>query len=132
MTERAYNKIFCTTGFQQCAESFPATYTAVILRSRAFARRLEGLPLALVAHPSRLAEDGEHLRVTAALVSGLHPRPRNDRGGAFGEQFKPDGATEFARAICGACVGDFDERAAIFIQHRGSQAHLGARDGRIA
>jgi hypothetical protein len=40
---------------------------AVILRSRALARRLEGWPRALVAHPSRLAEDGEHLRMTAAL-----------------------------------------------------------------
>jgi hypothetical protein len=33
----------------------------VILRSRALARRLEGSPPALVAHPSRLAEEGEHL-----------------------------------------------------------------------
>src|SRR5712672_1890286 len=32
-----------------------ATPTAVILRSRALARRLEGRPRALVAHPSRLA-----------------------------------------------------------------------------
>jgi hypothetical protein len=39
---------------------------AVILRSRALARRLEGRPLALVAHPSRLAvKNGEHLRMTA-------------------------------------------------------------------
>jgi hypothetical protein len=45
-----------------------ATHSVVILRSRALARRLEGWPQALVAHPSRLAEDGEHLRMTAALV----------------------------------------------------------------
>jgi hypothetical protein len=53
-----------------------ATYSAVILRSRALARRLEGWPLALVAHPSRLAEDGEHLRMTAVLVwadRGVNP-----------------------------------------------------------
>jgi hypothetical protein len=46
---------------------FFAIYSTVILRSRAPARRLEGWPLALVAHPSRLAEDGEHLRMTAVL-----------------------------------------------------------------
>jgi hypothetical protein len=46
---------------------FLATYSAVILRSRVFARRLEGWPLALVAYPSRLAEDGEHLRMTTVL-----------------------------------------------------------------
>jgi len=40
--------------------------TTVILRSRALARRLEGWPRApaFVAHPSRLAEGGEHLRMT--------------------------------------------------------------------
>jgi hypothetical protein len=42
---------------------------AVILRSRALARRLEGWSRALVAHPSRLAQEGEHLRMTAELVS---------------------------------------------------------------
>jgi hypothetical protein len=36
----------------------------VILRSRALARRLEGSPRTLLAYPSRLAEDGEHLRMT--------------------------------------------------------------------
>src|SRR5207253_1268434 len=41
----------------------------VILRSRALARRLEGGPLALVAHPSRLAvKNGEHLRMTAVCM----------------------------------------------------------------
>jgi hypothetical protein len=45
-----------------------ATHTAVILRSRALARRLEGRPGALAAHPSRLAvKNGEHLRMTAAF-----------------------------------------------------------------
>jgi hypothetical protein len=44
------------------------THSTVILRSRALARRLEGWKQAIVAHPSRLAEDGEHLRMTAALV----------------------------------------------------------------
>jgi hypothetical protein len=44
-------------------------HSAVILRSRALARRLEGWPRALVAHPSRLAaKSGEHLRMTAVLV----------------------------------------------------------------
>jgi hypothetical protein len=44
--------------------------TAVILRSRALARRLEGWPRALVAHPSRLAvKNGEHLRMTAVFVA---------------------------------------------------------------
>jgi hypothetical protein len=48
---------------------FRTTYSSVILRSRALARRLEGWPRALVAHPSRLAvKDGEHLRMTAVLV----------------------------------------------------------------
>jgi hypothetical protein len=43
-----------------------ATNSAVILRSRALARRLEGRPRALVAHPSRLAvKNGDHLRMTA-------------------------------------------------------------------
>jgi hypothetical protein len=43
-----------------------AIHSAVILRSRALARRLEGWPRALVAHPSRLAvKNGEHLRMTA-------------------------------------------------------------------
>jgi hypothetical protein len=42
-------------------------YSTVILRSRALARRLEGSPLALRFHPSRLAvKNGEHLRMTAA------------------------------------------------------------------
>jgi hypothetical protein len=46
-----------------------ATNFTVILRSRALARRLDGWPLALVAHPSRLAvKNGEHLRMTAVLV----------------------------------------------------------------
>jgi hypothetical protein len=46
-----------------------ATHAAVILRSRALARRLEGSPRALVVHPSRLAvKNGEHLRMTAVLV----------------------------------------------------------------
>src|SRR6201991_35090 len=40
----------------------------LILRSRALARRLEGWTRALVAHPSRLAEDGEHLRMTGSLA----------------------------------------------------------------
>jgi hypothetical protein len=44
------------------------THSAVILRSRALARRLEGWPQALVAHPSRLAvKNGEHLRMTVVL-----------------------------------------------------------------
>src|SRR4051812_34480717 len=48
-----------------------AKYAAVILRSRALARRLEGSPRALVAHPSRLAvKNGEHLRMTAEMGSG--------------------------------------------------------------
>jgi hypothetical protein len=43
---------------------------AVILRSRALPRRLEGSVGALVAHPSRLAvKDGEHLRMTAVLFA---------------------------------------------------------------
>src|SRR4029077_4315224 len=43
-------------------------HTAVILRSRALARRLEGWPRAPMAHPSRLAARcGEHLRMTAVL-----------------------------------------------------------------
>jgi hypothetical protein len=47
---------------------FQATDLTVILRSRALARRLEGSPRALVAHPSRLAvKNGEHLRMTAVL-----------------------------------------------------------------
>jgi hypothetical protein len=45
-----------------------ATHSIVILRSRALARRLEGRPRVLVAHPSRLAQEGEHLRMTAVLV----------------------------------------------------------------
>jgi hypothetical protein len=46
-----------------------ATNSAVILRSRAVARRLEGSPLALVAYPSRLAvKNGEHLRMTPEYV----------------------------------------------------------------
>jgi hypothetical protein len=44
---------------------FPKPEALVILRSRALARRLEGRPLLLVAHPSRLAVNGEHLRMTA-------------------------------------------------------------------
>jgi hypothetical protein len=48
--------------------AFQATDLTVILRSRALARRLEGSPLVLVAHPSRLAvKNGEHLRMTAVL-----------------------------------------------------------------
>jgi hypothetical protein len=43
-------------------------HSAVILRSRALARRLEGWPQALVAYPSRLAQEGEHLRMTAVMV----------------------------------------------------------------
>jgi hypothetical protein len=50
-------------------DSFPAKHSAVILRSRAFARRLEGWPQALVAHPSRLAvKNSEHLRMTVVLL----------------------------------------------------------------
>jgi hypothetical protein len=48
-----------------------ATPSAVILRSRALARRLEGWPRvpALVAYPSRLAvKNGEHLRMTAVFI----------------------------------------------------------------
>src|SRR4051812_5213576 len=51
--------------------------SSVILRSRALARRLEGWPQGLVAHPSRLAvKNGEHLRMTGLLVwrSGATPR----------------------------------------------------------
>jgi hypothetical protein len=46
----------------------PSHICSVILRSRALARRLEGWSGALVAYPSRLAEDGEHLRMTAVSV----------------------------------------------------------------
>jgi hypothetical protein len=43
-------------------DSFRATHRAVILKSRALARRLEGWPGPLAAHPSRLAvKNGEHL-----------------------------------------------------------------------
>jgi hypothetical protein len=49
------------------------TSTTVILRSRALARRLEGWPLALVAHPSRLGmKNAEHLRMTAVCINGGH------------------------------------------------------------
>jgi hypothetical protein len=44
-----------------------ARQQVVILRSRALARRLEGSPRALVAYPSRLAQEGEHLRMTEVL-----------------------------------------------------------------
>src|SRR3954454_8082711 len=53
--------------------------TAVILRSRALARRLEGCirTPALAAHPSRLAQEGEQLRMTAVLVeAGAKSRSR--------------------------------------------------------
>jgi hypothetical protein len=43
----------------------------VILRSRALARRLEGSPQVLAAHPSRLAQEGEHLRMTALYVDAM-------------------------------------------------------------
>jgi hypothetical protein len=45
--------------------------STVILRSRALARRLEGRPQApaLVAYPSRLAQEGERLRMTAVFGS---------------------------------------------------------------
>jgi hypothetical protein len=53
----------------QCRFSTPLL-SPVILRSRALARRLEGWPQALAAHPSRLAvKNGEHLRMTAALFA---------------------------------------------------------------
>ena len=42
------------------------TNSPVILRSAQRAR-LEGWPQALNMHPSRLAEDGEHLRMTAEI-----------------------------------------------------------------
>jgi hypothetical protein len=45
-----------------------STRAVVILRSRALARRLEGWTRALVVHPSRLAEDGGHLRMTVVLA----------------------------------------------------------------
>jgi hypothetical protein len=54
--------------FPECCASRAATHSTVILRSRALARRLEGWPQLLVADPSRLAEDGEHLRMTEVLV----------------------------------------------------------------
>src|SRR5437868_7982336 len=64
--------------------SFRATYAAVILRSRALARRLEGWPHVPVpaAHPSRLAlKKGEHLRMTAgsaaAHLQASLPNPRD-------------------------------------------------------
>jgi hypothetical protein len=48
---------------------FEATHLTVILRSRAFARRLEGSPLARAAHPSRLAvKNGEHLQDDGGVV----------------------------------------------------------------
>jgi hypothetical protein len=47
-------------------KSPPATHEAVILRSRALARRLEGSAAGARVHPSRLAvKNGEHLRMTA-------------------------------------------------------------------
>jgi hypothetical protein len=46
------------------------TNDAVILRSCALARRLEGWPQVRVPHPSRLAvKNGEHLRMTLACVA---------------------------------------------------------------
>ena len=73
---------------QKTRIAFRATHSAVILRSRALARRLEGWPLALVAHPSRLAEDGEHLGMTAVRVKEIEhtidrnpsPQPSPQRG----------------------------------------------------
>jgi hypothetical protein len=51
-----------------------STKKTVILRSRALARRLEGWPRALVAHPSRLAvKNGEHLRMKARYLATLTP-----------------------------------------------------------
>jgi hypothetical protein len=53
----------------------PSAHTAVILRSRALARRLEGWPPALVVHPSRLAaKSGEHLRMTAECDAAMNRR----------------------------------------------------------
>src|SRR3954452_11979529 len=75
----------CThlTGIDLTAsEVFQATHSAVILRSRALARRLEGPPRALAAHPSRLAvKNGEHLRMTASFDSAscLAGRTASDR-----------------------------------------------------
>ena len=39
----------------------PATSLALILRSRALARRLEGWAANIISHPSRLAQEGSHL-----------------------------------------------------------------------
>src|SRR3954447_19000120 len=66
-----------------------STYTAVILRSRALARRLEGWQQALVAHPSRLAvKNGEHLRMTAVYKSWAR------RKSAFAHPTNQNGLTE--------------------------------------
>jgi hypothetical protein len=82
-----------------CASPCEPTYSAVILKSRALARRLEGWPQVLVAHLSRLAEDGEHLGVwpkkrpmklglavwfvMPGLVPGIHvlTTPKQERRG---------------------------------------------------
>src|SRR5256885_627780 len=61
-------------------------YSAVILRSRALARRLEGWPQALAAYPSRLAvKNGEHLRMTSVYVAGH----RKDHAAFFGAALRP-------------------------------------------
>src|SRR3954451_8478227 len=59
------------------------------LRSRALARRLEGWPQALVAHPSRLAvKNGEHLRMTEVLLAIIKARlpKRQKLPGRYGQQ----------------------------------------------
>jgi hypothetical protein len=62
--------IYPLVGYTIALLYFLATHLTVI--PGALARRLEGSPGALVAHPSRLAvKNGEHLRMTAVLYGQI-------------------------------------------------------------
>ena len=75
-----------------------------------------------------LADDDDSIR---GSVVDQSPRPAafDDLGRALVQELEPDRAAEFARTVRGPGARRLDEPAARFVQHRGGQCHLRARDG---
>src|SRR3954451_3626082 len=68
----------------------------------------------------------------AEVKSHVHPRSRDDGGGALLQQVEGDGTAELAGARRWSGADALDERAAALVEHGSGQGHLAARDGRVA
>ena len=94
-----------TTVNRRTPSSSPRNGFAVIARGARACARLEGWPQALVAHPSRLAQEGEHLRMTA--VYGWWARREGAPCPPYGFASGAARTCRHASGNCASVIGGF-------------------------